>query len=290
MKITDIRQKGAVISVYVQCKSGEPFNLLLSSDRHHDSFYTNRDLELKHLQLARERDALIIDVGDIFDAMQGRYDFRRDYADIRPEYCKPNYYDLIVDDAAEFYAPYADRFLVIAKGNHDKSVLKHTNIDLVNRLVYKMRQEYKATTLVGGYGGWVIFHFEHEAGGARIPFRMKFHHSGYASKAPVTRGVIGTNRQAVFLANPNLVANGHTHTDYITGIKREYVNHQDQVCFDMMYFVRTPGYKFDYGEGADGFPVEDNHAPNTTGCIMAELVYTISNGAKIDATISTKFD
>jgi len=43
--------------------------ILLSSDRHHDSKWTDRDLELEHLEKAKERNAYVIDVGDMFDVM-----------------------------------------------------------------------------------------------------------------------------------------------------------------------------------------------------------------------------
>lgn len=51
--------------------------ILLSSDRHHDSKWTDRDLELEHLEKAKERNAYVIDVGDMFDVMQGKFDPRR---------------------------------------------------------------------------------------------------------------------------------------------------------------------------------------------------------------------
>ena len=51
---------------------------LLSSDRHHDNKMCDRRLEQQHLDLAAEREALICDFGDLFCAMQGKYDPRSD--------------------------------------------------------------------------------------------------------------------------------------------------------------------------------------------------------------------
>ena len=49
---------------------------LLSSDRHHDNPKTRQDLEQEHLKEAKERNAGVIDIGDLFCAMQGKYDRR----------------------------------------------------------------------------------------------------------------------------------------------------------------------------------------------------------------------
>jgi len=55
-------------------------------------------------------------VGDMFDVMQGRYDPRRSYDDLRPEYKTSTYLDDIVKDAADFFKPYAKNFLMIGRG------------------------------------------------------------------------------------------------------------------------------------------------------------------------------
>jgi hypothetical protein len=52
--------------------------VLLRSDVHHDNPKCDQDLERQHLQEALEYDAPIIDNGDLFCAMQGRWDKRAD--------------------------------------------------------------------------------------------------------------------------------------------------------------------------------------------------------------------
>ena len=81
--------------------------ILLSSDRHHDNPKTDQALEKKHLDLALKRNALIMDFGDLFCAMQGKYDPRGVKSDIRPEHCFNNYFDRLVDTAVDFYKPNA---------------------------------------------------------------------------------------------------------------------------------------------------------------------------------------
>ena len=64
--------------------------VLLSSDRHWDNPKSNRGLQKRHLELAKERKAIIIDNGDLFCLMQGRYDPRGNKSAIRPEHTVSN--------------------------------------------------------------------------------------------------------------------------------------------------------------------------------------------------------
>jgi hypothetical protein len=50
-------------------KSG-PQYILLTGDRHWDNPHSNWKLQKEHLELAKERNAPIIDIGDFFCAMQ----------------------------------------------------------------------------------------------------------------------------------------------------------------------------------------------------------------------------
>ena len=49
---------------------------LLTSDRHHDNPHSDHELQKEHLDEALKRRAGIIDCGDFFCAMQGRWDPR----------------------------------------------------------------------------------------------------------------------------------------------------------------------------------------------------------------------
>lgn len=241
---------------------------LLSSDRHHDSRDCDRGLEIEHLDLARERDAYVLDFGDIFDAMQGKYDPRRSYPEMRPEYLDMmsdgrGYLDVIVDDARDFYKPYADRFLLIARGNHETAIQAHNDTDLINRLVGKLN-EAGTEIHTGEYGGWVRFQFkigttQHES------INLKYFH-GSGGGGPVTKGVIQSNRQAVYLPDAQIVVNGHIHESWTVALKRERISHHGEVYQDIQYHVRTATYKDDYTDGARGWHVQRGAPPKPLGC------------------------
>jgi hypothetical protein len=135
--------------------------VLLSGDRHHDNPHCRQDLERKHLEQARERDAGIIDVGDLFCAMQGKYDKRASKDSVRPENQNGHYLDSLVDCAADFYGPYSDLFAVIAPGNHDRPSRSGTRPTSPSVCASGCGHRKRGSSVqVGGYSGWVWFNIK----------------------------------------------------------------------------------------------------------------------------------
>jgi hypothetical protein len=251
--------------------------LLLRSDAHHDSAHCNRTLEYKHLDEAKRRHALILDCGDLFDAMQGRYDPRRSYEDLRREYMTDRYYDAILEDTAVHYAPYAANWLLLGRGNHESAVTRNVNIDLTSRLAAELNRA-GGSVVCGGYGGYVILYFS-DGGSSRSSLKIKYYH-GSGDGAPVTKGVIQTARQAVYLPDADVVWNGHNHNEYTLSLKRERITTKGQLYFDVCHFIRTPGYKNDYKQGVDGWAVEQGHPPRPLGACWLRLY---SEGGRVKA-------
>ena len=63
-------------------------------------------MEERHLEQAIKRNAIILDNGDLFCAMEGKGD-RRGAKNLRPENVAGNYLDTLVSDAANRYEKYA---------------------------------------------------------------------------------------------------------------------------------------------------------------------------------------
>jgi len=240
---------------------------MLSSDRHHDNIACRRELERKHLDQALERDALIFDFGDLFCAMQGKWDPRASMDSIRPEDVGEDYLDRIVDHAYEDYKPYTDRFVLIGRGNHESNIRKRHGIDLISNLVHKFNSN-GGRCFNGEYGGWVRFRFVVN-GTKRRSLIMKYHH-GAGGGGPVTRGVIQTNRQSVY-TEADIVINGHTHDSWVVPISRERLNRRAIIERSLIWFIRTPGYMDGYGDGARGFEVETWKPPKPIGCIWVKF-------------------
>jgi hypothetical protein len=262
---------GAVLTVrFAAVKSGWEQWLLLSGDRHHDNVHCDRRLEHYHLEQARDREALIIDVGDLFCAMQGKYDPRSNMDDLRPEDKSEKYLDKIVEHAADFYAPFADNWLLMGKGNHESNISRRHGTDLTSNLVHRLNSDHDGRVFIGGFGGWVRFIFQDDKNHGRGTVNMKYFH-GAGGEAPVTRGVIQTNRQAVYLPDANVVVNGHNHHSYHLPIKRERLTTKGVVTQDIVHYVRTPGYKDEYADGSGGWHVERGGVPKPIGCVWMRI-------------------
>jgi hypothetical protein len=239
----------------------DPVWFLLRSDAHHDAVGSDQTLEMKHLREAKERGALILDIGDLFDCMQGRYDKRADRSALRPEYQHGPYLDRLVDVAVERYAPFADRWLLMSPGNHETSVAKHNDTNLTERLYARLKPSAPLLQL-GTYAGFVRLRMKR--GGSRSGALTIAYHHGFGGSAPVTRGVIQTNRMAISYPDADLVWSGHTHTDFYLSIARQRINASDYVERDEQIHIRSPGYKEDTLKG-EGWAVEKGFMPQSVG-------------------------
>lgn len=268
-----IEQQGNVTSLRFDIKAGWEQWFLLRSDVHHDSVRCARELQTRHLDEAKKRKALIMDAGDLFDAMQGRFDPRRSMDELREEYRRNDYYDFVVEDTAKYLAPYAKQIVMLGRGNHETAVLKNASTDLTDRLVYALNSKHKTEIKTGGYGGWVRLLFNLRDGkmpGVRTSIKIKYFH-GSGGDAPVTRGVIQTNRQAVFLPDATVIWNGHNHQNYIIPIVRERLSDKGMLSSDIQWHIRTPGYKQDYGDGSKGWAVERGMPPKPIGIVWMKV-------------------
>ncbi len=255
----NVSQQGAVTTI----SRDNGFTILVMSDIHFDSVNCNRKQFFEDIKTGMNAGAKIIIVGDFFDAMNGRFDPRRDLSHLRPEYRREDYYDYIIEDGAKFMKPYAEHILMIADGNHELSVLKNANTDPTGRLVKLLNTE-SHTIFRGGYGGIIMF-----KQGSYVTPTKYFHGSG--GEAPVTRGAIQTSRQAVFLPDFQLVLNGHSHHMYWIPISRERVTNDGGHYFDIQHHVRTPGYKMDYGDGSGGWEVTRGGVPKPIGSFLLDI-------------------
>jgi len=274
------RTDSAVLTVrFPDVAQGWEHWVLLRSDAHHDSPSCNRKLERRHLDMMVERDGSWADFGDLFDAMQGKYDPRRNFDEILPEDVGADYYDRVVKHAAEFYLPYADRCLVLGKGNHETATLKNASTDLTSNLAYHLGTEMGngQHVTVGRYGGWIRFLFTINKTKRRNVL-LKYMH-GAGGTAPVTKGVIQTNRQAVFLPDANVIINGHNHQGYIVPLCRERLTRKGKQFKDIQWHGRIPGYKDDYGDGGEGYAVEKGHSPNPLGALWLHFEH-VRDGVK----------
>jgi hypothetical protein len=236
--------------------------VFLRSDAHHDSMECDRELEKRHLNLALERNALIIDAGDLFDAMQGKGDKRSSYSALREEHKRTDYFNAIVEEAASFYGPYAKNWVVFGYGNHETAVRTKLGIDLLANLTTLLNHQQRTSVTVGGYTGYVRFRF-HRGGTRLTSLDLKYDH-GSGGGGPVTGGVINAQRRAAFIW-ADFVMTGHVHERWMRELMKERVSPSDRITHTSQIHLCCASYKDGYGDGHGGWETERGMPPKPKG-------------------------
>jgi hypothetical protein len=259
-----IEQTGpAVATLRVQAKRSKDWEqwLLLTADRHFDSRKSRVDLQKKHLAQAAERGAAVLDFGDLFDAMQGRDDRRGSKAAISPELAEKDYFGALVREGVSLLEPYLPHLALFGPGNHETAVLKRNEIDLTRALVDRLSDK-GSPILLGGYRGWVRLMFK------SAPFCQSvnlYYHHGSGGGGPVTRGVIQTNRRAVYLPDAHLVVGGHIHESWVVEIPRARLSEHGEEKADTQVHLCLPTYKEEFIGGTGGWHHETGKPPKPLG-------------------------
>ncbi len=258
-----------VVRCRIPRKGSSTFWALLRTDAHHDNAHCNRALEKKHLDEAIARNAVILDAGDCFCAMQGKFDPRSSRSALTDDQARRNdYLNCILDDATKFYSPYAANWALMSPDNHETSIVNRCGFDLTKALAERL------DTFAGSYTGFVRFQFfeKTSVGGSsrgRMSRVLAYHH-GHGGGGPVTRGVIGTNRRAVWFPNADVVWSGHTHDAWTMPIGQIVLGQDNKVRKRTSWHISTPGYK-DEWHGGNGWAIERGHNPKVQGAAWLRI-------------------
>ena len=246
---------------------------LLSSDRHHDNPHSDHGLELKHLREAQARGAGVLDAGDLFCAMAGKFDPRMaKHGVTRPEHALANdYFDSLVRHASDFYAPFARNFIVIGRGNHETAVTKRHETDLTERLCERMSALSGVPVHSGGYGGWVHFVVRYHSQVYTLALKY-FHGSGGGGL--MSMDTLRVRRIASWTPDADVIVGGHTHDQWIMAVERERLrtNGGDyKVEIATQHHVRCGTYKDEYGDGFGGWHIERGGPPKSLGAVWMRM-------------------
>jgi len=234
---------------------------LLRSDAHHDNTHCRQELEQKHLEQAKARGAGVLDFGDLFCAMQGKWDKRADATQLREELRVANYLDALVNYNGAFYAPYAENFVLLSKGNHEGSIMERHQTDLTQRLAERL-QAAGSGVQVGRYQGWARFMFTfHRTKQQTV--RLRYTH-GYGGGGPVTRDLIQAQRQLAILGNVDILVSGHTHDAWHVAAVQEFLDLNGRPHLATVDCVKCGGYKDEYS-GGTGWAVTKGLPPKPLG-------------------------
>ncbi len=241
---------------------------LLTSDWHWDNPKCDRKKLRKDLDRAVELDAGILVFGDLFCAMQGKYDKRSHKSDLRPEHQKGNYLDKLVDTAAQWLEPYKDNLALISYGNHETSILNRHETDLIQRLTDKL-QDKGSKVVKGAYSGYIKLVSQRDDK-SQVRAKTLFFHHGHGGGGPVTKGVIQTNRRSIYTPDADFIVSGHVHERWMIDLMRERLKQSGDVVIDYQRHICLPTYKEEYLQHK-GWHVERGAPPKPIGGCWMKL-------------------
>ena len=240
-------------------KNGQ--ELLFISDVHFDSTKCDRELLTKHLDDARKRNAKVFVFGDWFDLMQGKYDPRGNYSDLRPEYKSITYLDDVIEDSANYLKEYKDVLAFIGRGNHETNIEKRLHTSPLDRLA-ALHNQNGGEVVIGGYSGLIQFHI---ASGkhSKAHSYVHFHH-GYGGNAPRSKGVLGVDIDQMQFPDAHVLVRGHTHQKWHVPVVVDRISAQGNSYQHRVHHLRTGSYK-KLGDRFAGWAVEKNFNTPTLG-------------------------
>ena len=225
------------------------------SDLHWDNPHCNRDLLKAHFDYCLEHDIPVFINGDMFCLMQGKGDRRGNKSDVRPEHAFNNYFDSIVKTAVEWFEPYAHIIKLIGYGNHETSIIKHQETDIIARFVDLLNYKAGSNIQTGGYGGWIWFNYEKN--NMIKSLKMKYFHGagggGYAS-----RGALNLTR-SLSRYEADIFTMGHIHENSARTDAKEVLSLKKGICevkHQYIHSMITGTYKDEYGDGSSGWHIE----------------------------------
>ncbi len=275
VKVEPVSQQ--VLSVRVQFKSmKDRFELLCLSDIHWDNRFCDRRHLKECLDEALKRGAYIIENGDGFCAMQGKYDPRSSKEALRPEHCRDDYLDALVETRAEFLEPYAKNLILLGDGNHETNIKKRHGVDLNQQLASRLRQ-FGSPVACQGYTGWVRFLLDRAGQRKRL---VMFRHHGAGGNSPVTRGVLDVNRLRSYV-DADMYWVGHKHKEWALWDEKLSLSEAGRIHKDPYCVFMTPGFKDEWGDGQGGYAVEKGMAPSLRGGAWLTIYPKAISGTKL---------
>jgi hypothetical protein len=239
---------------------GSSFRMGMFSDIHWDNPKCDWNL-LKHdLDYCLKNEIPIMFNGDTFCLMQGAYDPRKMKGDIRPEHNNARYFDSIIETAVDFFLPYANLMTIVGYGNHETSIIKRQETDVIQRFVTLLNYKAGSNVMTGGYGGWLIVNQLVKAkSNITQATKIKYFH-GSGGGGLVTKGALNLTRAMEMYEGYDVFTMGHIHENSARNDVRDSINFHPSKGYyfnhKQIHSMITGTYKEEYIDGLYGWHVE----------------------------------
>ena len=285
MEIIATRLSDLVVEFRHVCKVGEVQEYILLSDLHIDHPKTDQRKVWKLMDDAANRGARFLINGDTLCLMQGKKDKRGSKSDIRPEHLGANYFDKVAIDIAEKLSPWASAIAYIGDGNHETSIIKHHEVDVLGNMIHRLNSDHGGSVIRGGYQGYLMLKFCAD-GNSNVRTHILYHHHGkYGGE--VTKGALGVNRYAAIHPSADTIWSGHTHDAWYIQHPQMIVKRNGEVQIRNQTHIKTGTAKQDFVQSG-GFAVERLNKPAALTMWSMRLSRESDRGNKIALNVDWK--
>jgi len=180
------------------------------SDIHIEAADTNMKRVKAELDWAREHEARVFIAGDLFEAIfpgDPRWNPSVMAKRIRKTNAPVN---AALDDAVDFFTPYADLLDLIGYGNHESKVIDKCNYDMIDLMIELLCAGKKHRIRRGGYMGVIRIpmNYANAKRNASSNYTIAYHH-GFGSSSGQSKGVLAFNK--VRIEGADCIWMGHLH-------------------------------------------------------------------------------
>ena len=239
---------------------GSSFRMGMFSDIHWDNPKCDWNLLKRDLDYCLKNEIPIMFNGDTFCLMQGAYDPRKMKGDIRPEHNNARYFDSIIETSVDFFLPYANLMTIVGYGNHETSIIKRQETDVIQRFVTLLNYKAGSNVMTGGYGGWLIVNQLVKAkSNITQATKIKYFH-GSGGGGLVTKGALNLTRAMEMYEGYDVFTMGHIHENSARNDVRDSINFHPTKGYyfnhKQIHSMITGTYKEEYIDGLYGWHVE----------------------------------
>lgn len=247
--------------------------VLLTSDRHWDNPHSDWEMQRRHLEEAKKKKAPVLDCGDMFCLMQGKFDKRHSKSGVRPEHQRDDYFQAVTETAVDFFKPYAHLFVLIGTGNHEEAIQKRHEYNFIDGFLGALNMTAGSRVYSGGYAGYVSFQFQDgNYLNNRRNIVMRYEH-GAGGDSPVTADAIAHFRQGVYYPDADIICSGHNHHQWVREIARQRLSPTGKTYQDLQTHIKIPTYKEEFGLGDKGWHVTTRKPPKPLGAWWLRLYW-----------------
>jgi hypothetical protein len=242
--------------------------IAMLSDLHWDNPKSDWDLLKKHFDYFKKNNIRVHLNGDTFCLMQGKYDPRSSKKAIRKEHMTDTYFQTVAKTAAEWFKPYAHLIDVVGYGNHETSVLRRQEVDVLDMFITELNRisDTDHKVMKGGYGGWYIVKINTSA------YKIKYFH-GSGGGGIVTKGAINLTRAKEKYQGFDCFTLGHIHENTERWDTVETLDDNNNSKLKDILLMITGTYKEEYGDGYMHWHVERGAPAKPIGGRLLELTY-----------------